>query len=136
MTILTASSPIELTSSNPVSLRVEDILGVAFFDVNGLPREYFVTNLSPTTGWVQIVFQALGLRSLLAASLKLEGFHQITVHTDEQTALVVRRRNDYVAILVEGCIQPEDVAILDRLTQWIGRLDLSALEKHPHFRRA
>ncbi|NJN20861.1 MAG: hypothetical protein HC812_06295 [Leptolyngbya sp. RL_3_1] len=114
----------------------DSILGVAIFDINGLPREYFVTDDNRSTSWVQIVFQALGLRSLLAASLQLEGFQHIAVDLTETTAVVVRRRYDYVGLLVQGnpvlTINPEPSLLI----QWIAQLTLETLADHPRFHTA
>lgn len=116
------------------SLKITDILGVAIFDLTGLPREYFVTEENPTTGWVQIVFQALGLRSLLSSSLELDGFHQITINLEETTAIVVRRRQDYIALQFKGRLLINNPADSERLLNQIGGLNPDKLRQHPHFR--
>jgi hypothetical protein len=41
--MIVSSPPTPLTSLAKSALKNTDILGEAFFDVNGLPREYFVT---------------------------------------------------------------------------------------------
>lgn len=131
----TASSlETDLTQPAKTALKITDILGVAIFDVNGLPREYFVTDENPSTHWVQIVFQALGLQSLLASSLELEGFQQITTHLEESTIVVVRRRHDYIALLFEGNVLLKNKADNDRFTNLISALDLAKLKDHPHFK--
>lgn len=116
------------------SLKITDILGVAIFDLTGLPREYFVTEENPTTGWVQIVFQALGLRSLLSSSLELDGFHQITINLEETTAIVVRRRQDYIALQFKGRLLVNNPADSERLMNQIGGLNPDKLRQHPHFK--
>lgn len=131
-----SSSKADLTSPAKTSLKITDILGVAIFDINGLPREYFVTAENPSTGWVQIVFQALGLRSLLASSLELEGFYQITIRLAETTAIVVRRRQDYIALQFKGKLSLQNPADSERLTALINALDPDKLRQHPHFKRA
>jgi hypothetical protein len=126
----------DLNSPVKTSLKITDILGVALFDINGLPREYFVTDENPSTGWVQIVFQALGLRSLLSSSLELEGFHQITICLQETTAIVVRRRQDYIALQFKGKLALQNPADSERLTALINALDPDKLRQHPHFKAA
>lgn len=126
----------DLNSPAKTSLKITDILGIAIFDINGLPREYFVTEENPGTGWVQIVFQALGLRSLLSSSLELEGFHQITIALEETTAIVVRRRQDYIALQFKGKVPLHNPADSDRLTALINALDPDKLRQHPHFKMA
>ena len=124
----------DLTSPVKSSLKITDILGVALFDLSGLPREYFVTNENPTTGWVQIVFQSLGLRSLLSSSLELEGFHRITINLEATTAMVVRRKQDYIALQFKGKLALHSPADEERLLNLIAALNPEKLRQHPHFK--
>jgi len=131
----TASTvPTDLTSPVKTSLKITDILGVALFDLSGLPREYFVTDENPTTGWVQIVFQALGLRSLLSSSLELEGFHQITINLEATTAMVVRRKKDYIALQFRGKLALNNATDEERLLALVAALNPDKLRQHPHFK--
>lgn len=125
-----------LNSPAKTSIKITDILGIAIFDLNGLPREYFVTEENPTTGWVQIVFQALGLRSLLTSSLELEGFHQITINLEATTAMVVRRRQDYIALQFKGRLVLHNPTDEERLLTLIGALNPAKLRQHPHFKQS
>ena len=124
----------ELNSSAKTSFKITDILGVALFDLNGLPREYFVTAKNPTTDWVQIVFQALGVRSLLASSLELKDFRQVTITLKTTTAIVVRRPEDYIALKFDGQLLLNSQANQEQLRQLIGALNSDVLQQHPHFR--
>lgn len=119
--------------SGMTKLQIEDILGIAVFDTNGLPCQYFITEESPSTSWVQIVFQALGLRTLLASSLELEGFQQITICLEETTAILIRRREDYIALQFRGKLSPTSLD-KQQLAAFINALDSKKLEQHPHFR--
>lgn len=112
------------------------LLGLALFDINGLPLKYFVTDANPGTDWVQIVFQALGLRSLLVSSLELEGFQQIVINLQQKSAIVVRRRHDYVALLIGEPLTDGDDEAINRISRWIGQLDVTTLNQHPHFHAA
>ncbi|MBD0337435.1 MAG: hypothetical protein ICV62_18265 [Cyanobacteria bacterium Co-bin13] len=115
---------------------LDEILGVAIFDLNGLPREYFVTPENQSTSWVQIVFQALGLKSLLMSSLKLDSFQHISIHLDQQTAVVMRSKSAYVAILLKGPRHfPSDTAA-DRFGQWVRQFEQNTLRQHPRFKAA
>ncbi|MBE7385942.1 MAG: hypothetical protein F6J95_031705 [Leptolyngbya sp. SIO1E4] len=137
MATLTASSPqTDLTRIAKTTLKITDVLGVAIFDVNGLPREYFITEENPSTGWVQIVFQALGLRSLLASSLELEGFQRIAIRLEETTIMVVRRRHDYIALQIKGMLVLDQKADSDRFMGMINALDPAKLKDHDHFKVA
>ena len=132
-TAMVSPSVSNLNSPVKTSLKIADILGVAIFDVNGLPREYFVTAEEPSTSWVQIVFQALGLRSLLSSSLELEGFYQITIGLKDTTAIVVRRRQDYIALQFKGQLTLHNPTDSERLAHLINALDPEKLRQHPHF---
>ncbi len=126
----------DLNQTAKTTLKITDILGVAIFDLSGLPREYFITEENPSTAWVQIVFQALGLRSLLASSLELEGFQQITITLAETTAIVVRRKQDYIALQFKGQLNLTHKNDWDRLTAMINALNPAKLKEHPHFKAA
>ena len=122
-----------MNPSAKVSLKIIDILGVAVFDLNCLPQEYFVTEANPSTHWVQTAFQSLGLRSLLSASLELEGFQQITIHSEASTAIVVRRRRDYLALLFQGQVALDRAAESQQMLSLIQALNVNKLRQHPHF---
>ncbi|MGA1474706.1 MAG: hypothetical protein ACO4AI_05985, partial [Prochlorothrix sp.] len=78
----------------------QQVVGAAVFDWNGLPKEYFTTDQNKDIGWVQTVFQVLGLRSLLMSSLRLEGFMHVTVNGSPYQAVIVKHHDGYVALLV------------------------------------
>lgn len=121
------TSPTDLAMSYP-----DYIVGAAIFDLNGLPKEYFTTSDNTGMSWVQTIFQALGLRSLLMSSLQLEGFHHATIHGDEYCAVVVKQRAQYTALL----IRQKDEAITDSFIQWVQNFQLSELKQNPRFRVA
>lgn len=106
---------------------------MAVFDLNCLPQEYFVTEANSSTEWVQTAFQSLGLRSLLSASLELEGFQQITIHSEATTAIVVRRRQDYLALLFQGQVALDRAAESQQMLSLIQALNVNKLRQHPHF---
>ncbi len=91
------------------------IVGAAIFDLNGLPKEYFTTSESSNMSWVQTIFQALGLRSLLISSLQLEGFHHATIYGAEHCAVVVKQKNQYTAML----LKTQDSVINDTFITWV-----------------
>jgi predicted regulator of Ras-like GTPase activity (Roadblock/LC7/MglB family) len=112
---------------------VENIIGVAIFDFSGLPREYFITADNESTSWVQIVFQALGLKSLLMSSLKLEGFSHICIELSEQTAIVVRTKEEYVALLMRHPLTFATAQESDRFSQWVRQFEQRLLRQHNRF---
>lgn len=104
------------------------VVGAAVFDLNGLPKEYFTTPEGNNMSWVQTIFQALGLRSLLMSSLQLEGFHHATILGSDYAAVVVKQKNHYIALL----IQPE-AAIDASFISWVQTFELSELKHNPRF---
>lgn len=106
------------------------ILGAAIFDLSGLPREYFTPIDSSEIGWVQTVFQALGLQSLLLSSLQLEGFRYARIHGNGHCAIVVRQKLRYIALLLDSTL-PETSS--PALIQWLQELEPHLLKKHPPF---
>lgn len=119
-------------SSNHLSMPYPDyVAGAAVFDLNGLPKEYFTTPEGNDMSWVQTIFQALGLRSLLMSSLQLEGFHHATIQGNDYSAIVVKQKTHYVALL----IQPH--AVIDAtFIEWVQAFEPSELRKNPRFHTA
>lgn len=109
------------------------IVGAAIFDLNGLPKEYFTTGEGSNMSWVQTIFQALGLRSLLMSSLQLEGFHHAVIQGPDCCAVVVKQPARYMALLVQ---QTEPGMMTEAFVQWVQRFEPSVLKTHPRFRAA
>lgn len=128
MSQLTTSS-----TSDPQMSYVDSLLGAAVFDLNGLPREYFTTEESSDISWVQTIFQALGLRSLLISSLQLEGFHHTIIHGSDYCAVVVKQKSQYVALLVS---QTKQKVVSDAFIQWVQDFEPNALKMNARFRVA
>jgi hypothetical protein len=108
----------------------DSIIGAAVFDLSGLPKEYFSTAESSDVGWVQTIFQALGLQSLLISSLQLEGFRHAIVHGSDYRAIVVRQRNRYTALLVR---QADHAIVSSDFIQWSLEFEPKTLRTHPRF---
>lgn len=117
-------------SESQVDVYANSIVGAAIFDLNGLPKEYFMTGESNNMGWVQTIFQALGLRSLLISSLQLEGFHHAVIHGAGCCAVVVKQPARYLALLVR---QTEPAAITDTFIQWVQAFEPSVLKTNSKF---
>ncbi|WP_199336759.1 hypothetical protein [Oscillatoria sp. FACHB-1407] len=114
---------------SPVSYS-DSIIGAAIFDLSGLPKEYFTTAESNDVSWVQTIFQALGLQSLLISSLRLEGFRHAVVHGSGYRAIVVRQRARYTALLVR---QSDQATISNEFIQWSLEFEPRTLRTHPRF---
>jgi hypothetical protein len=109
----------------------EHLLGVATFDLSGLPKEYF-TLIDSGIGitWVQPIFQVIGMRSLLSASLSLENFLYAVIQGKGYGALVIRQQNDYLAVLLRGNlgVVPED------LVAWAKQLNMKQFVDDPRYK--
>ncbi|MEY3297630.1 MAG: hypothetical protein RLZZ597_890 [Cyanobacteriota bacterium] len=112
---------------------LNSILGIAIFDLNSLPKEYYITNENDNTNWVQLVFQALGLKSLLMSSLKLDGFMHISIGFSQQTAIVVRAKDDYIALLMREPILFKDVEQADKFSLWVRNFEQKLLRQNSRF---
>jgi hypothetical protein len=124
---------LEVSSSMDLSIPYADyVTGIAIFDLNGLPKEYHTTSESINMSWVQAIFQALGLRSLLMSSMQLEGFQHATIYGSEYCAVVVKQRTHYVAMLV----QKHEELIDDTFIQWAQQFQFSELRQNPRFHAA
>jgi hypothetical protein len=105
-------------------------LGAATFDLSGLPKEYYtLVDGSKSIIWVQPIFQALGLKSLLAASLPVENFTHAVIYGKEYTAVVIKQQGNYLAILIDPQIEIVDEQFLN----WAHSFNASALKNNPKF---
>ncbi|KKI99261.1 hypothetical protein [Prochlorothrix hollandica] len=111
----------------------QQVLGAAVFDWNGLPKEYFTTDENKDIGWVQTVFQVLGLRSLLMSSLRLEGFMHVIVEGSPHRAIIVKHRDGYVALLLDSN-DHQDIA--PSFLDWAHNLNTQRLSTDPRFHGA
>lgn len=123
-------------SSSPEAVQEEAsytdlVLGAAIFDLNGLPKEYFTTSDSSNMSWVQTIFQALGLRSLLMSSLQLEGFHHATIYGGGACAIIVKQKAHYTALLIK---HTQYEVIPNEFIQWVQNFQPAKLQFDPRFR--
>jgi len=105
-------------------------LGAATFDLSGLPKEYYtLVDGSKSIIWVQPIFQALGLKSLLAASLPVENFTHAVIHGNDYTAVVIKQHGNYLALLIE----PHSEVLDDSFLTWAQSFDATSLRNNPKF---
>lgn len=109
------------------------IVGVATFDLSGLPQEYFVTPSHDSTSWVQLVFQALGLKTLLTPTLQLGDFLHLTLDFNYQMAVVVGTPNRYVALLLKQPVEFTSLGQIDQFCQWVGQFEQQRLRQMDRF---
>ena len=107
----------------------DQILGAAVFDLNGLPKNYYVSVESADITWMQMLFQALGLQALLTCSFKLKKFHYAVIQGGLVHAIIVRQSNQYLALL----ISQTDNWIAEELIQWVVQLDPTTLDQDSRF---
>jgi hypothetical protein len=115
---------------NPADL--DTVVGVAIFDLNGLPKEYLIAMDEVNIDWVQTVFQALGLQHLLTTALNLGDFRHATLRDEAHCTVVVQRPAHYIALLVNQ----KDAIALNALIAWVHTCDLTQLKRNPRFRRS
>jgi hypothetical protein len=105
-------------------------LGAATFDLSGLPKEYYtLVDGSKSIIWVQPIFQALGLKSLLAASLPVENFTHAVIYGKDYTAVVIKQQGNYLALLIDPKIETVDEMFLN----WAHSFNAISLKNNPKF---
>jgi hypothetical protein len=127
---LDVSLPAPLSKDHGVSY-LDYVIGAAIFDLSGLPKEYFTTSDSANISWVQTIFQALGLQSLLLSSLQLEGFRHVIIHGREYRAIVIKQKSHYTAILV----RQTNEEVLQSLFQWAQDFQPAILKSDSRFNK-
>ena len=135
MSLLAIDSGVQrtLSSQHVAHPYTNDILGVAIFDINGLPREYFTTPENTGMNWVQTVFQSLGLKSLLMSSLQVEGFRHAIIRTASHCAIVVKQKDHYIALLIRDLNPSFSLPKQDGFMEWIQDFEANALRSDPRF---
>jgi predicted regulator of Ras-like GTPase activity (Roadblock/LC7/MglB family) len=111
---------------------LSDVIGAAIFDLNGLPKEYFTTSDTGSMSWVQTIFQAIGLRSLLTSSLQLENFHHAVIQGIDCCAIIVKQKKHYMALL----IKQKNGEVSAEIVSWAQSFELESLRANPRFRTA
>ena len=105
-------------------------LGAATFDLSGLPKEYYtLVDGSKSIIWVQPIFQALGLKSLIAASLPVDAFTYAVIYGKDYTAIVIKQYGNYLALLVD----PKSEVTNDKFLAWAQSFDATSLKNNPKF---
>lgn len=117
-------------SNQPKTPNADAIIGAAVFDLSGLPKEYYTTHESHKISWVQTIFQALGLRSLIMSSLQLDGFNHAVIHGEHHCAIVVKQKTRYLALLMR---QTDLIDSSQTLLNWMQTFEPSTLKTNPRF---
>lgn len=125
---------------NPQSLKsvglpdVEQILGLAVFDVQGLPRESFITPQHKDTEWVQLVFQLLGLQYLLAAEMELPPVDHAVIRSKVGNIVIVRSQQGYIALFLKRALPQERPSITQAWVEWICDFEQNIVRRHSNFK--
>ncbi len=107
----------------------DQILGAAVFDPSGLPKDYYIPISNADIGWIQTIFQVLGLQALLNSAFQVEGFRHAVIHGTHFHALIIRKPTCYVALL----IQQSNIVISAQLIDWATQFDPASLADDPRF---
>ncbi len=108
---------------------VDAVLGIAIFDLNGLPTAYLKTEEMPNMNWIQTAFQALGLR-LLFASITPDVFHHAVVQGANCSVLIVQQKQEYIAFLL-----PFTQGVSIEWIKWAQTTDYARLSQVKRFQR-
>ncbi|KAM3092016.1 hypothetical protein ACKFKG_23790 [Phormidesmis sp. 146-35] len=98
--------------------RLDSVLGIATFNLEGLPQCYFATEDNPNLMWIQTAFQTLGLRSLLS----LGDFDHAIVYGQNHCILLVQQPQTYVAVLL-----PATVKVSSDWIEWAQKFEINEL---------
>jgi hypothetical protein len=123
-------SHLDPTSSETIAdIYLEQVIGAAVFDLNGLPKQFFITPENPSLIWTQTILQILGLKSLLNPLMPAETFHYVTFSGHQYRALVVNRRSLYLAL----AIKHHEDEISHEFIRWAWQVQLETFQKNPRF---
>lgn len=134
MLAMTDSASATPTGGSSYACDVDTILGVALFDASGLPQEYFITPEHQETIWIQMVFQALGLQSLLASAFNLDPLRHAIVRTKTADAVVIYDCQRFVSLLMQRTQIGISTQVNAHWIQWALEFEAEQLRTHPRFR--
>lgn len=124
------SSDIASAAHDQTRTYVDAVIGAAIFDLSGLPKDYFTTDENSDISWVQTIFQALGLRSLIMSSLQVDGFRHAVIHGTGYCAIVVKQRVRYIALLVR---RDDFAKFSESFLQWMQTFEPGLLTSNSRF---
>jgi hypothetical protein len=128
------SVPATPAGGSTYSCDVDTILGVALFDNDGLPQEYFITSTHRDTTWIQIVFQSLGLQSLLTASFRFAPLQHAVARTQAGDAVVIHHSQGFLSLLVQRTQVGIPVQVNEPWIEWALTFAAEQLRTHPRFK--
>lgn len=128
---MSISNPQPFSSDNLPNL--QQILGVAIFDPQGLPLEYFNTPHNKNMDWIQIAFQSLGLQQLLAIEMNLPSLDHAVLRTKAGNIVVVPTSQGFIALLIKRALPQESPTIDDDWIAWVCDFVETVVRTNPGF---
>ena len=130
-----------MSSSTPSSFEInnnlptaQQILGVAIFDAQGLPREYFLTAQHSETDWLQVTLQSLGLQQLFKFEMELPSLNHAIIRTNAGNIAIVPSTEGFIAILLKRAV-PQDSPTIDQAwIEWACNFVETVVRTDPNFR--
>lgn len=111
-------------------LLLDAIVGVAVFDLSGLPKTYLTARDDLDSQWIQTVFQAFGLRTLFMDSLQLQDFQHAVVHGEVYSAVLMAQPLQYAAALIR---RDDFEQLSEVLIEWMKTFELGMLASDTRF---
>ncbi|MEL6222944.1 MAG: hypothetical protein AAFR31_09920 [Cyanobacteria bacterium J06627_8] len=122
---------------NPEQVNTQQItkvlLGAAIFDLSGLPKTYLTRREDVDVHWVQTIFQALGLQSIIASFLPCDDCQHAVVHGNDYSVVVMAQPLQYAAVLIDRADYNQ---LSDELISWMKTVEPATLIQDAHFREA
>lgn len=129
---MSISNPQSFASDNLPNL--QQILGVAVFDTQGLPCEYFVTAHHKDMDWIQIAFQSLGLQQLLTTEMTLPSLDYGVFRTKAGNIVVVPTAQGFIALLLKRALPQESPTIDEDWVAWVCNFIDKEVRTNPRFK--
>lgn len=129
---MSISNPGPFSSDNRPNL--QQILGVAVFDPQGLPLEYFNTHHHKNMNWIQIAFQSLGLQQLLAAEMDLPSLDHAVIRTKSGNIVVLPTTEGFIALLIKRALPQESPTIDEDWIAWACDFVETVVRTNPEFK--
>ena len=129
-----------MSTSNPQSFQsdnlpnVKQILGVAVFDTQGLPCEYYITPYHQETDWLQIAFQSLGLQQLLATEMEFPSLDYAMMRTKMGNIVVLPTPQGFIALLLKRALPQESPTVDNAWIVWAANFVETVVKTDPKFK--
>lgn len=130
-----------VSTSNPQSFQatnlpnIDQILGIAVFDPQGLPRQYFVTTAKhQDDDWIRLAFQALGLKQLLMDEMELPQLDHVMMRTKTGNLVILPYAQGFIALHIKRALPQEQPNIDNHWTPWACNLIETVIKQDSRFK--